>query len=250
MRVTILALLVACRSSSDEPKPWTAEDEARWQKEHEIDDDVVEVPDGEFWGPRLSCPNHVTTPQHKEELYRSIRRLVTRQSEFAFRIHRRPVSCKHYDACVRARRCDESTLGPQSNGCSRGFAVVTQHEANQYCTWRGGHLPTYAQWNKAVLGAHTEEHAKAALARTVPLCAVYERDFMEGYPVTFPRCEQTSPYGVIYAHHNPNFGEWTGDTECLQEPPAPPEPVLVDLIEARYGVIARVTWGGEFRCTW
>jgi hypothetical protein len=105
----------------------------------------------------------------------------------------------------------------------------------------------------AMVGARTPKDAEAAISESIPWCkAETPKDGrFEPAPEDWPRCERVGPYGARYALRNPNIGEWTSDTECMQEAPAPPEPVLILLSRPRLEGIASVTTeGGEFRCVW
>ena len=87
----------------------------------------------------------------------------------SYRITKYPVTWAQYDACVRAGACqqaDASACGPASYAPYGGYAVpdygrradaapavcVGERQAEGYCTWIGGHLPTLDQWLLAARG--------------------------------------------------------------------------------------------------
>ena len=84
MRVsTLLLVLAAC--SEGEPKfPMTFRVRARHLHES------VAIPAGSFWGPKFTCASESEFGE---------------QTEPAFRIDKRPISCKEYELCAAERSC-------------------------------------------------------------------------------------------------------------------------------------------------
>jgi sulfatase modifying factor 1 len=73
----------------------------------------------------------------------------------AFRIDRTEVSNQAYQRCVVANACTPSHLpvGEQVLGAPNLPAVyLTWYQAQHYCRWVGGGLPTEAQWERAASG--------------------------------------------------------------------------------------------------
>jgi formylglycine-generating enzyme len=73
-----------------------------------------------------------------------------------FAIDRYEVTVAEYRACVQAGACDLEPLvaGDERHVADAALPIVnvTWHEAVGFCAWRGGRLPTEAEWEKAARG--------------------------------------------------------------------------------------------------
>lgn len=94
----------------------------------------------------------------------------------AFAIDRYEVTVADYKECIAAGHCTLDALIAGDERYIRDewpIVNVTWFEAQQYCRWRGGRLPTEAEWERAARGADvsdSEEDRERAAVDVWPWC--------------------------------------------------------------------------------
>lgn len=127
----------------------------------------------------------------------------------AFRLDRAEVSRKAYARCVDDGACPDLKL--PAGGRHRPQTHTPRDAAAAYCAWRGGRLPTFAEWQRAARGDDTRLFPWGDDPPFVPphrrrAHVVTSKDF----PLTIGRyAEFAGPYGHINLVGN--VREWTAD---------------------------------------
>ena len=156
----------------------------------------------------------------------------------AFMIDRHEVGVRDYRKCVAAGACD---LDPLVAGDERyirdewPMVNVTWDEAQAYCRWKGGRLPTEAEWERAARGdepgaiwpwgereqskdfnhGQPRAHAMREIERvkqTTPLNFFGDPDDSDGHALIAPSGSYVwgeSPFGT--RDQAGNVAEWTAD---------------------------------------
>jgi formylglycine-generating enzyme required for sulfatase activity len=136
----------------------------------------------------------------------------------AFWIDTREVTVAQYDACIEAGACTPTPVGRYYNRdrperAAHPINGVTWHQANAFCRWSGGRLPTEAQWEKAARGTDGRLYPWGL---DEPSCAraVMDQKGVNGCGrrTTWPsgsKLAGQSPYGVLGMAGN--VYEWTAD---------------------------------------
>ncbi len=180
---------------------------------------MVHIPDGDFL---MGAAEHdaegepIEKPQHTVFLE-------------AFWIDRMEVSNQQYRLCVEAGACQAPTTCDfgqvafdDGTRLHHPVVCVTWHDAQSYCQWASGQLPTEAQWEKAARGTDgriypwgdtidcsrgnvdDEVHVDAYVVPGGRGCDGYEGTAPVG---SYPR--GASPYGVLDMAGN--VWEWVRD---------------------------------------
>jgi formylglycine-generating enzyme required for sulfatase activity len=133
----------------------------------------------------------------------------------AYRIDQYEVTNAQYAACVQAGACrppgDCSYWGEltyhDADKADHPVTCVDWNDAQAYCEWRGGRLPTEAEWEKAARGTDGRTYP---WGEAPPNCSRAQYgDCGDGTVPVGSKSAGASPYGV----HNMagNVGEWVAD---------------------------------------
>jgi sulfatase modifying factor 1 len=157
----------------------------------------------------------------------------------AFAIDRAEVTVAAYGACVRARGCRPLpgvSAWPAPAAGAQPVERASHDDAEDFCRWRGGRLPTEAEWEKAARGATPRQwpwgaawserranHGRAERLAPVtgPDAAEETVDPADGFagaapPGSFPA--GASPYGALDMAGN--VWEWTSGYFAREPPQA------------------------------
>ena len=138
----------------------------------------------------------------------------------AFSIMRTEVTQAAYLACVQAQRCEVPKILAASP--QHPVVGVTWKDAKAFCQWRGGALPTEAQWEKAARGTDRrrypwgarDKRAGVGRANCMTGCRSDKRDGTKTklWPHAMPvggRKDGASPSGALDMAGN--VEEWVAD---------------------------------------
>jgi formylglycine-generating enzyme required for sulfatase activity len=180
-----------------------------------------------------------------------------------FEIDQTETNREDYLQCVQEGGCTESSpeceyiySSWEGNSGALPIVCVTHNQAENYCDWVGGRLPTEAEWEKAARGT---EGAIFPWGGRAPLCDDANFRFVSWYcnPATvetglYPDSE--SAFGLLDTLGN--VWEWTADYydaswywDADRSNPIGPERCALDLESERGECTLRVIRGGAFNST-
>jgi formylglycine-generating enzyme len=147
-----------------------------------------------------------------------------------FCIDKTEVTVAAYRACVQAGKCRR--LPENDSACTSGKSGMDQHpvncadweQANTFCAWAGGRLPTEAEWEYAARGSDGRKYPWGNRAPSSIRLNMSGAD--DGWERTAPvgsYPKGASPFGVLDMAGN--VWEWTGDRydEYSPEPATDPQ---------------------------
>jgi sulfatase modifying factor 1 len=180
-----------------------------------------------------------------------------------FEIDQTETNREDYLQCVQEGGCTESSpeceyiySSWEGNSGALPIVCVTHTQAENYCDWAGGRLPTEAEWEKAASGT---EGALFPWGQRAPLCDDANFRFVSWYcnPATvevglYP--DSQSAFGLLDTLGN--AWEWTADYydaswywDADRSNPSGPELCALDLESERGECTRRVIRGGGFNST-
>ncbi|MFN8414641.1 MAG: SUMF1/EgtB/PvdO family nonheme iron enzyme [Anaerolineales bacterium] len=168
-----------------------------------------------------------------------------------FYIDKKEVTNSLYQMCVADGACVRpfyTNLYYVSARANYPVVTVNWSMANDYCQWRGGSLPTEAQWEKAARGEDERTYPWGELAPTVQYANYDGSDAKDVGSYMFVR----SPYGVLDVAGN--VSEWVSDwyspeyyqTVLNDSIPNPGGP-LTPPYQPSHNYYGRVVRGGSWR---
>ena len=139
--------------------------------------------------------------------------------------------------CVQAGRCEQVDIrGGVGAHLKHHAAGVTWHQADAYCRWLGGHLPTEAQWEVAARGASSTRYPwgddpPCGLGTEINPFVSHTGDQMERYPGCDPYRPRNPRTPSGFGVHDLAWGhaEWVADwygpysSEDVSNPVGPKE---------------------------
>ncbi|MBW6474255.1 MAG: SUMF1/EgtB/PvdO family nonheme iron enzyme [Anaerolineaceae bacterium] len=160
---------------------------------------LVYVPEGEFlMGSEDSLADNDEQPEHFVWLS-------------SFWIYQTEVTNAMYRQCVEDNGCDQPTITTKyqdPNFTDHPVVYVDWNDADDYCQWAGGRLPTEAEWEKAARGTDGRLYPWGNQAPTCSM-ANYDFDCVKGTSPAGSYLTGASPYGVLDMAGN--VGEWVSD---------------------------------------
>jgi serine/threonine-protein kinase len=128
----------------------------------------------------------------------------------SFWIDRTEVSNKQYTICVGEGACPQSAYANERDFNSPGKPVVgvNWYEANNYCIWAGGALPSEAQWEYAARG---QDNRRYPWGNNEPNCTFAQFSDCHGTTVDVDGFSAAGNSWVGAVGMAGNVAEWVGD---------------------------------------
>ncbi|MEC7240031.1 MAG: formylglycine-generating enzyme family protein [Myxococcota bacterium] len=218
--------------------------------ESNCEEGICSIPPGPFWRGQANNGDADACPLHVVEMS-------------AYRIDEFETSMGDYNDCVDAGSCSQrdsecNSIYSNWKGDRDALPVVCVDHAQAlaYCEWKGGRLPSEAEWEKAARG---EEGATYPWGERAPLCEDGNFRFVSWYCQqsvvevgSYP--ETTTAYGLQDTLGN--AWEWTSDyydstwyQEASRTDPGGPEQCSIDPSQEKADCTHRVIRGGGFNAT-
>ena len=170
-------------------------------------EDMIRIAGGQFRGRTPACLADSLTPANANDPAPEHGPSVDLHVE-PFEIDKDVVSCADLLACENAGACHAPNRYTEAM-CKFQLAFAVHDEAQSYCAWRGAHLPTLYQWQRAVRGLQGSVVPWGAGSDLIPACAGEI-----GTPDGPEACNAFTPSGVHVHTGLAILHEWTGDTDC------------------------------------
>ncbi len=195
---------------------------------------MVQIPTGNFF----MGTNSPLLPEHEKPL------LDVKVS--GFKMDQFEVSRAQYQKCVKANQCEKISHQPSyKTSSSLPQTMVTWFQAQKFCHWIEGDLPTEAQWEYAIRGTINTEyawgtklvdkkrggiqlsHISYPTNKNKPLPAQYQNSL-----IADANPESVWEFGQFGVYHLAgNVSEWTKDATNMQK--SNPSPIKLSKIQSK-----------------